>query len=166
MLLLSSTIKTPVGPLTYLYDKDKLVYAVFFDTQAESIENYLTKHFNAFEIKKVSKGFYDKNFLLYLKDASHSLATIPVRIIGTERQIKIWNAVAKVKVGQIARYKDIAERTGNIKAVRNVGTTIGLNPVCLIIPCHRVLASDGSLGGYSGGLDKKEWLLQHEGILK
>ncbi|MFZ2152018.1 MAG: MGMT family protein, partial [Minisyncoccia bacterium] len=50
-------------------------------------------------------------------------------------------------------------------AVRSVGTAIGANPVCLIIPCHRVLASDGSLGGYSGGLDKKEWLLKHESVL-
>lgn len=166
MLLFSSTITTPVGKLTYLYDKNKLVHAVFFDSQSESIEKYLTKHFDTFTIKKVARGIYDKSFLLYFKDASHSLATIPVRVIGTDKQIKTWNTVGKIKSGEIARYKDIAKKTGDEKAVRSVGTAIGMNPICLIVPCHRVLSSDGSLGGYSGGLDKKEWLLEHEGVLQ
>ena len=74
--------------------------------------------------------------------------------------------MGKIKSGQVARYKDIAKKVGDEKAVRSVGTAIGANPVCLIIPCHRVLTSDGSLGGYSGGLDKKEWLLKHEGVLQ
>lgn len=166
MTLFSSTIPTPVGPLSYLYGEDKKVYGVFFDTQATLVEKYLEKHLESYQVKQMKKGAYDAEFKKYFKDATHSLQKLPIAVIGTKSQIAIWNAVGKIKPGQVARYKDIAKRTGNEKAVRSVGTAIGANPLCLIVPCHRVLASDGSLGGYSGGLDKKEWLLKHEGILQ
>jgi O-6-methylguanine DNA methyltransferase len=166
MTLHSSTISTPIGPLTYLYGEDKKVYGVFFDTQANLVEKYLEKNLESYTIKQMKKGLYDQDFKKYFKDAKHSLQTIPIAVIGTEAQITIWNTVGKIKSGQVARYKDIAKKIGNEKAVRSVGTAIGANPVCLIVPCHRVLASDGSLGGYSGGLDKKEWLLKHEGVLQ
>ena len=166
MTLFSSTIPTPIGPLTYLYTEEKKVVGVFFDTQATLVEKYLEKHLDMYQVKRVTKGPYDADFKKYFKDAKHSLQNIPVAVTGTKAQIAVWNAVGKIKSGQVARYKDIAKRTGNEKAVRSVGTAIGANPVCLIVPCHRVLASDGSLGGYSGGLDKKEWLLKHEGVLQ
>lgn len=166
MTFFSSTISTPVGPLTYMYSKEKEVYAVFFEAQAKHIETYLEKNFVAYEVKTMKKGVYDSLFKKYFKGDADALSKIPVAVTGTEAQIKIWNAVGKIKPGKVARYKDIAKQVGNEKAVRSVGTAIGANPVCVIVPCHRVLASDGSLGGYSGGLDKKEWLLNHEGILK
>jgi len=166
MTLHSSTISTPIGPLTYLYGEDKKVYGVFFDTQASLVEKYLEKHLESYQIKQMKKGFYDNDFKKYFKDPKHSLQTIPVSVAGTQTQISVWNAVGKIKAGTVARYKDIAKKVGDEKAVRSVGTAIGANPVCLIIPCHRVLTSDGSLGGYSGGLDKKEWLLKHEGVLQ
>lgn len=166
MTLHSSTISTPIGPVTYLYDKDKKVYGVFFDTQASLVEKYLEKHLDSYEVKQMKKGVYDSEFKKYFKNSKYSLQNIPVTVTGTKNQIAIWNAVGKIKPGQVARYKDIAKKVGDEKAVRSVGTAIGVNPVCLIIPCHRVLASDGSLGGYSGGLDKKEWLLKHEGVLQ
>lgn len=166
MILFSSTITTPIGPLTYLYGEDKKVYGVFFDTQAELVQKYLEKHLESYTVKQMKKGIYDQDFKKYFKDSKNPLQNIPVAVTGTKNQIAVWNAVGKIKPGQVARYKDIAKRVGDEKAVRSVGTAIGANPVCLIIPCHRVLTSDGSLGGYSGGLDKKEWLLKHEGVLK
>lgn len=166
MTLHSSTISTPIGPLTYLYDEDKRVYGVFFDAQAALVEKYLEKHFESYKIKQMKKGIYDQDFKKYFKDPKYSLQNIPVAVSGTKNQITVWNAVGKIKPGQVARYKDIAKKVGDEKAVRSVGTAIGANPICLIIPCHRVLTSDGSLGGYSGGLDKKEWLLKHEGVLQ
>lgn len=166
MILFSSTIKTPIGPLSYLYDEGKNVCSVFFDTQSESIEKYLEKHLDSFTIKQVKNGVYDKNFLNYFKNAKNSLQDIPVIVSGTKNQVDVWDTLGKIKAGEVARYRDIAKRVGNEKGVRSVGTAIGANPVCLILPCHRVIASDGSLGGYSGGLDKKEWLLKHEGVLK
>jgi len=166
MTLHSSTIPSPIGPFTYLYDIDKKVYGVFFDTQANLVEKYLEKHLESYEVKQMKKGVHDSEFKKYFKDPKYSLQNIPVVVTGTKNQIAIWNALGKIKSGQVARYKDIAKKIGDEKAVRSVGTAIGANPVCLIVPCHRVLASDGSLGGYSGGLDKKKWLLQHEGVLQ
>lgn len=165
-MLYSSTLQTPIGPLTYLYAKDKKVVGVFFYTQVKLVEKYLEKYMESYQVKQIKNGFYNQNFKKYFKDAKYSLQNIPIAVAGTKNQISIWNAVGKIKSGQVARYKDIAKRIGNEKSVRSVGTAIGANPVCLIVPCHRVLASDGSLGGYSGGLDKKEWLLKHEGILQ
>lgn len=166
MTLFSSTITTPIGPLTYLYTEDKKVCGVFFETQEALVEKYLEKHLETYQIKQIKSGIYDQDFRKYFKDAKYSLQNIPISVTGTKNQVATWNAVGKIKAGQVARYKDIAKKVGDEKAVRSVGTAIGANPVCLIIPCHRVLASDGSLGGYSAGLDKKEWLLTHEGILR
>ena len=166
MTFFSSTIPTPVGSLTYLYSKEKEVYAVFFETQAKHIETYLEKNFASYEVKALKSGAYDSLFKKYFKGDADALSQIPVAVTGTKAQIAIWNAVGKIKPGKVARYKDIAKQVGNEKAVRSVGSAIGANPVCLIVPCHRVLASDGSLGGYSAGLDKKEWLLKHEGVLQ
>ncbi len=134
--------------------------------ESSACSSFCFGEIRAGKIKQMKKGIYDQDFKKYFKDPKYSLQNIPVAVTGTKNQISIWNAVGKIKSGQVARYKDIAKKIGDEKAVRSVGTAIGANPVCLIIPCHRVLTSDGSLGGYSGGLDKKEWLLKHEGVLQ
>ena len=72
--------------------------------------------------------------------------------------------MAKVPFGETVSYKEIAKRVGNEKACRAVGSANANNPIAVFIPCHRILASDGTLGGYGGGLDKKMILLRHEGI--
>lgn len=166
MTLCSSNLQSPIGPLTYFYGENKKVYAVFFETQKKHIEKYLAKHFKAHSIKSITRGIYDQDFKQYFKNPKHSLQHIPITVMGTKKQIDTWNTVSKIKTGHITSYKEIAKKVGNEKAVRSVGTAIGANPVCLIIPCHRVLTSNGSLGGYSGGVDKKAWLLKHESALK
>ncbi|RUL57151.1 methylated-DNA--[protein]-cysteine S-methyltransferase [Lysinibacillus antri] len=90
--------------------------------------------------------------------------TIPFDIRGTTFQMSVWNALCTIPFGQSKCYSDIANFIGNPKAVRAVGTAIGANPVAIAIPCHRVLGKNGTLTGYSGGLDVKEKLLQLEGI--
>ena len=81
---------------------------------------------------------------------------------GTAFQKKVWKELFKIPFGKTVSYKDIAQRIKNPKAVRAVGSANGKNPVCVIIPCHRVIAADGSMGGYSGGLDIKRKLLKLE----
>lgn len=80
---------------------------------------------------------------------------------GTEFQKKVWDAMQKIEQGKTLRYADVAKQIGHPKAVRAVGTACGKNPIVVAIPCHRIVGSAG-LGGYSGGLDKKKWLLEHE----
>lgn len=83
---------------------------------------------------------------------------------GTDFQKSVWGEIAKIPHGSHITYKDIAEAIGKPKAVRAVGTAVGSNPISIVVPCHRVLATSGKLGGYAGGLDSKRVLLKLERI--
>lgn len=87
---------------------------------------------------------------------------IALNFSGTDFQMKVWRELSKIPFGQTVSYRDIAARIKNPKAVRAVGTANGKNPVCIIIPCHRVIAADGSIGGYGGGIPAKRQLLELE----
>lgn len=88
--------------------------------------------------------------------------SLKLQIQGTKFQKSVWNQLLKIPFGTTVSYKEIAEAIKNEKAVRAVGGANGRNNIAIIIPCHRVIAYDGTLGGYGGGLWKKEWLLDHE----
>ena len=90
---------------------------------------------------------------------------IPLDIKGTIFQKKVWNELNKIPYGKIVSYKKIAEKIGNKKALRAVGRANSQNPICIVIPCHRVINANGNLGGYSAGLLVKERLLELEGSL-
>jgi methylated-DNA-[protein]-cysteine S-methyltransferase len=81
---------------------------------------------------------------------------------GTDFQKKVWNRLMKIPYGKTRSYKDVAKAVNNKRAFRAVGSANGRNNIAIIIPCHRVIAHDGTLGGYGGGLWRKEWLLEHE----
>ncbi|KAF0249037.1 MAG: methylated-DNA-protein-cysteine S-methyltransferase [bacterium] len=83
--------------------------------------------------------------------------------IGTDFEKKVWQELVKIPFGETISYLQLAERLENKKAIRAVGRANGKNPLAIIIPCHRVIGSNGSLTGYGGGLWRKEWLLKHEG---
>jgi methylated-DNA-[protein]-cysteine S-methyltransferase len=82
---------------------------------------------------------------------------------GTPFQLRVWQELRRIPRGQTISYGELARRVGSPKASRAVGQANAVNPIPLVIPCHRVIAADGSLGGYSSGLDRKRWLLNHEG---
>ncbi|WP_210405333.1 methylated-DNA--[protein]-cysteine S-methyltransferase [Limnobaculum zhutongyuii] len=87
---------------------------------------------------------------------------LPINLYGTPFQIKVWNELCNIPFGETISYQTLATRVGNPKASRAVGAANGNNPVSLIIPCHRVIGSDGSLTGYEGGIPIKEKLLAFE----
>lgn len=91
---------------------------------------------------------------------------IPLDLTGTDFQKSVWKSLQKIPFGKTTSYKDLALKLKNEKAVRAVGTANGRNPICIIIPCHRVIGSNGSLTGFSGGLDRKKKLLELEGHTK
>jgi len=99
---------------------------------------------------------------LYFSNPSNPFL-LPLKAEGTPFQKIIWELVANIPVGETRTYQEIAFQYGNPKAVRAVGTAIGQNPIMIFIPCHRVIGINGSLTGYAGGIEKKRWLLQHEG---
>lgn len=86
-------------------------------------------------------------------------------VIGTPFQQAVWRALLGIRQGDTVTYAEIARRVGRPAAVRAVGAAVGRNPISVIVPCHRVVGSDGSLTGYAGGIERKRALLRHEGVL-
>jgi methylated-DNA-[protein]-cysteine S-methyltransferase len=84
---------------------------------------------------------------------------------GSDFQKRVWNALLEIPYGKTVSYEDIAVRVGDVKTIRAVGLANGQNPIAIIIPCHRVIGKNGDLVGYGGGIENKEWLLQHEGAI-
>lgn len=98
----------------------------------------------------------------YFNQTSRSFS-FPLTMEGTAFQVKIWKLLLEIPFGTTTTYLNLARKHGDVKAIRAVAHAIGKNPILIAIPCHRVLGSDGSLVGYSGGLENKVKLLEHEG---
>jgi methylated-DNA-[protein]-cysteine S-methyltransferase len=103
----------------------------------------------------------------YFRGEADSLRDIPVDLSdSTAFERRVYEATRRIPFGKVATYGQIAKAIGKPKAPRAVGQALGKNPIAIVIPCHRVVASDGSLGGFTGGLSWKRKLLRHEGVLK
>lgn len=85
---------------------------------------------------------------------------------GTEFQQKVWQELLNIPYGKTMSYLDLSKKLGDVKAIRAVASANGKNPLWIVVPCHRVIGTDGSLTGYAGGLWRKKWLLEHENPLK
>ena len=93
---------------------------------------------------------------------SSDLFDLPLRLIGTEWQQRVWRALRKVPVGTTWSYGQLAAQLGRPANARAIGAANGRNPISVIVPCHRLVGSDGALTGYAGGLEVKRWLIEHE----
>jgi len=93
-----------------------------------------------------------------------AIDALAVNPSGTPFQLRVWSALRDVRAGLTISYSAIAKRLGTPRAVRAVGAANGANPIPIVIPCHRVIGADGRLVGYGGGLERKRWLLAHEGV--
>ena len=99
----------------------------------------------------------------YFEGNLAALHAIPVRADGTEFQRLVWSALRDIPAGTTTTYGRLAERIGKSKAVRAVGAANGANPIAIVVPCHRAVGAGSRLTGYAGGIERKEWLLRHEG---
>lgn len=102
-----------------------------------------------------------KQLFGYLK-GDRKIFDLPLETEGTPFQIAAWKALLTIPYGETRSYKQMAEQTGNVKAVRAIGMANNRNPIAIVIPCHRVIGANGKLVGYGGGLHIKEWLLSLE----
>ena len=100
----------------------------------------------------------------YLDGNYDSVDTIPVSTGGTPFQQQVWSALRTIPPGTVISYAKLAASLGRTTAYRAVGMANSLNPVAIVLPCHRVLGANLNLTGYAGGLERKRWLLQHEGV--
>jgi methylated-DNA-[protein]-cysteine S-methyltransferase len=108
-------------------------------------------------IEAVVKELYD-----FFKGAPTDFQAVPLDLQGTPFQIRVWQELRRIPRGRAISYREMAQRVGSPKGFRAVGQAIARNPIPIIIPCHRVIAADGSLGGYSSGIARKRWLIHHE----
>lgn len=90
---------------------------------------------------------------------------VKIQLNGSAFQQQVWSQLMEIPYGKTTYYADIAAKVGDINSVRAVGLANGQNPIAIVVPCHRVIGKDGSLVGYGGGLERKIWLLRHEGVL-
>jgi methylated-DNA-[protein]-cysteine S-methyltransferase len=152
---------TPIGPLK-LYFSDQGLTALEFtkeDSVPDQEQDAYPPHLHP--LIEAAK----QELMAYFAGAPTDFAALPLDPQGTPFQRQVWQELRRIPRGQAISYKELAQRVGNPKASRAVGQANGRNPIPLIIPCHRVIAADGSLGGFSSGLDKKRWLLRHEGAM-
>ena len=99
-------------------------------------------------------------------DGKRTTFTFPLNPSGTDFQKKVWDELLNIPFGKTCSYLDLSKKLGDIKAIRAVASANGKNPLWIVVPCHRVIGSDGSLTGYAGGLWRKKWLLEHENPVK
>ena len=150
---------SPVGPLTLVSDKGRLVGCYF--ANSDSVKQKLADC-------ELGPGANDPVLRAACKELELFFSgrlkkfTIPVAPNGTEFQRLVWKALQKIPFGQTTSYGDIAKRVGNPNCMRAVGAANGKNPICIIIPCHRVIGADGSLTGFGGGIGRKKYLLNLE----
>lgn len=158
-----SKYNSPIGEITMASDGENLT-GLWFDSQkyfggSGDIDNSVIKELSVFEETKKWLDIYFKG------DKTDFIPCI--KPSGTDFQMAVWDILLNIPYGEVMTYKDIACRMAQQKGIEHmsaqaVGGAVGHNPISIIVPCHRVIGSDGSLTGYAGGLDKKEYLLKLE----
>lgn len=152
-------IDSPLGALR-IAETDSRLRAVEWVDEWERVAGALEAGAGR-RVAKLASGA-ERVFARYFAGELHALGELDVRFEGTPFQMRVWNALREIPVGETRSYRALGEAIGAPRAVRAVGTANGRNPLAIVVPCHRVIRSDGTLGGYGGGLQRKEWLLAHE----
>jgi O-6-methylguanine DNA methyltransferase len=128
------------------------------------VVRHVARHLGAFTTRNVEDAAGAVTRLArYFAGDLRALDEQPVRLLGTEFQCQVWSALRGIGPGSTYSYAELARSLSRPNAVRAVAAANGANPVAVFVPCHRVIAADGTLWGYGGGLPMKQWLLRHEG---
>lgn len=164
-LIAVTTVSSPLGDLL-VATADEGVCAVTFDDRVESLEPKLRRRFGHFFHVEPGDPFdIARGLRSYFTGKLDALDNVPLAVAGTPMQARVWAMLRALRPGDLTTYAALAERLGMPRAQRAVGVCLASNPVPLFIPCHRVVAASGGLGSHPGGLPRKRWLLNHEGIL-
>ena len=163
-----TVIESPLGPLTIFAGSGLLMGVEFGDNRADFEDE--SKPLRRLRLAGTIKPHPDpagavSALRAYFAGDLPALETLTVDPMGTPFQLRVWNALRSVAAGRTASYRDIANAIGAPTSTRAVGAANGANPIAIVVPCHRIIGSGGSLVGYGGGLERKRWLLQHEGVL-
>ena len=140
--------ESPIGIIEIKASENNIIALDFCETPSSSTPSPILDSAK-FQLNEYFKG-------------TRQLFDLKIKLYGTDFQRSVWKKLLNIPYGQTCSYHDIAKHINNPKAVRAVGAANGKNPIALIVPCHRVIGSNGTLIGYAGGLERKAWLLAHE----
>lgn len=163
MTLLITSLSTPIGTLNLIADGEVLLGANLSSLRA--LKAGLDPIYTTFEVREVSKIPVISPLLNdYFAGDLRAIDAIKVSQPGGSFSQNAWKAMRRVKAGKVISYADLAKSAGSPKAVRAAGSACAKNAIVIVVPCHRIVKTGGALGNYAYGLNKKEWLLDHEGL--
>lgn len=158
-------MQTPLGQLLLAHSGDQLCLLDFEDYESR-FKTVLAHRFGSLpHAEEPMPPSMKDAFMAYFDGVLNALDSIPVHTAGTSFQQLVWGMLRRIAPGETWSYAQLAKAVGHPGASRAVGTANARNPIALIIPCHRVIDSQGRLAGYSGGTERKRWLLRHEGAI-
>lgn len=160
-------IDTPTGNVLIVTDDEQRLRAVDWEDHEHRMQTLMRRQYGEGkvklqEVKKASDA--SKALLAYFKGDIDALVDLPTATNGTEFQRQVWAALRRIPIGQAISYGALAKDIGKPSAMRAVGLANGSNPIAIVVPCHRVIGANGSLTGFGGGIERKRWLLAHEGF--
>lgn len=157
---------SPIGELLIVTDETGALRALDFHDHAHRLDRLLRIHYGPLRPEPGAAPIAIREALsAYFAGAFAALNTLPWATNGTAFQQAVWTALTQIPSGQTITYSELARRVGRPAAVRAAGHANGANPLGIVVPCHRVIGLNGALTGYGGGIERKRWLLAHEGAL-
>lgn len=160
--LILDRIETPIGTALVVTDERRVLRAFNWTDYEDAMRAWINKRYGYASLTE-GEGPLRPQFAAYFAGDVDVLSTIPWEGAGTAFQKNVWTALCAIPVGETWSYAQLATYVNRPKAVRAVGLANGSNPLAVVVPCHRVIGSNGALTGYGGGLHRKKWLLEHEG---
>lgn len=164
MELVISKIESPLGELVLVASADGLCGLWYVDEgEGEAMRVWLDRTYPGATVTSRAQPEVEAPLRAYFAGDLTAIDKLKVAPHGTPFQLRVWQALRRIPAGETWTYARLAKEVGKPTATRAVGAANGRNPIAVVVPCHRVVATGGRLGGYAGGLHRKEWLLRHEG---
>lgn len=164
-VLTLDVLPTPIGEIDVVADAEGRLRVLEFHDQPQRLARALRLHHRDQAVATgAAPAAVREGLAAYFAGELAALRTVPWTIGGTAFQNQVWNALVEIPLGEATTYVRLAEQIGRPAAVRAVGAANGANPIAVVVPCHRVIGTGGSLTGYGGGIERKRWLLAHEGV--
>ena len=166
--LLIDTLDTPIGELAVIADRQGNLRTLEWTDHDERMRRQLRLHYgkDGFVLERAcDPGGLTSALRAYFAGDLAAIDRLPTATGGTPFQRLVWRALRQIPCGTTLSYSELARRIGRAEAVRAVGLANGANPISIVVPCHRVIGASGALTGYGGGIERKRWLLAHEGAL-
>ncbi|WP_428536108.1 methylated-DNA--[protein]-cysteine S-methyltransferase [Rhodopila sp.] len=159
-------VATPTGPMLLLTDDDDQVRSLEWQDHTARMHQLLRLHCGEVELRPRPGASPARRAVeAYFGGDLAAIERLPVKTAGTAFQRAVWAALRAIPVGETTTYGRLAARLGRAGAMRAVGMANGANPIGIIVPCHRVIGANAALTGYGGGVERKRWLLRHEGAM-